>query len=59
MADRLEKIPELLAERAAHYAVPGASLAVMAGGYLNFLDFDGDGRARYLHTGSRTAPRVS
>ena len=32
LAERLEKIPDLLAERAAHYAVPGASLAVLAGG---------------------------
>lgn len=32
LASRLEKVPELLEERARRYRVPGASLAVLAGG---------------------------
>jgi len=32
LAERLEKIPELLAERVARYRVPGASLAVLCDG---------------------------
>ena len=83
LAARLEKIPEFLAERAARYPVPGASLAVLADGevlvellpvtetlfcwtpprsrfrsYVTFNEFDEDGRALRIDSGTRTFPRV-
>ncbi len=52
LAERLEKIPDLLAERAAHYAVPGASLAVLAGGET----FEAATGVVNLDTGVETTP---
>ncbi|MEE9282392.1 MAG: hypothetical protein V3V67_19690 [Myxococcota bacterium] len=73
LAEQLEKIPALLAERAERYRVPGVEttsdsvfqigsipkLFTTIENDLTFVEFGAGLRAGYLHLGGRPAPRVS